>query len=524
MPMWFQCCSVCGSAADRVSVHQVPASSSDSSPRGSKRKGTGSKSKQGSKESLGLGAKHEVTKPVSPDVTASQVAGKPDQAQTQVKPDKDGLMPFQKKMKRRSSMVNVLTAGADEIASPEPTSPELIQNPVFGKRSSVKTLQQHLQASQVASAEGVPVTKANAQIKMKVVRGKDWKWQDEDGAPGKTGTVIGKDEATGTLTVYWDATNQMLDHYRYLAASDLAAAPASAAAASEAARASRVSQRNGSLRRNSQLEFNRSNQTVIIFDWDDTLFPTTYIREDLELSWKVPLQRQKGFSAKVLADIESKMQTLADNVIKLLEMANEQGHVVLVTLARDPWVNTSCKNFFPSVGSLIEKLGLPIVYAQEGQQIEYNKVQMMEDDEMEKFWAKVKGKAIKRELEKFYSQYEGQSWKNIISIGDSDFERLGTIAATSDYVKESLQLKDLEGESRVSVEGERNGHFIKVRTKTFKMIDQPEVEELTVEVELLSKWLPLMVNLDNGFDVNLEELDDPTLVEEIEATLKGEDA
>ena len=42
------------------------------------------------------------------------------------------------------------------------------------------------------------------------------------------------------------------------------------------------------------------------------------------------------------------------------------------------------------------------------------------------------------------------------------------------------------------------------RTKTFKLVDQPTVDELTTEVTLLEQWLPLMVTVDKNFDINLE--------------------
>ena len=45
------------------------------------------------------------------------------------------------------------------------------------------------------------------------------------------------------------------------------------------------------------------------------------------------------------------------------------------------------------------------------------KEKMSSDEEIERFWSTVKGRAIARECSKFYSQYEGQSWKNVISIG-----------------------------------------------------------------------------------------------------------
>ena len=93
---------------------------------------------------------------------------------------------------------------------------------------------------------------------------------------------------------------------------------------------------------------------------------------------------------------------------------------------------------------------------------------MSSDEEIERFWSSVKGKAIARECNKFYSQYEGQSWKNVISIGDSDFERLGTQNAMENYMRET----GIDSDGLVDV----NGHMYKVRTKTFKMLDEPTVE------------------------------------------------
>ncbi|CAE7261185.1 unnamed protein product, partial [Symbiodinium pilosum] len=201
--------------------------------------------------------------------------------------------------------------------------------------------------------------------------------------------------------------------------------------------------------------------------------------------------------------------------VELLKSACSFGKVVLVTLARAPWVSESCKNFYVSVGRLINQLKVPIVYAQEGIQVDYNKSQMSSDEEIERFWSTVKGKAIARECRQFYSQYEGQSWKNVISIGDSDFERLGTQSAMEDYMKE----RGIEQDGQLVDVG---GHMYKVRTKTFKMVDEPTIEELTVEVEMLKAWLPLMVKLDSSFDVNLNNADDPEVLQSIEKTLRGE--
>jgi len=238
------------------------------------------------------------------------------------------------------------------------------------------------------------------------------------------------------------------------------------------------------------------------------------VRDDLELSWRKAMKDQ-DITPREKAEVTKKLDQCAANVVQLMKCANKLGKLVLVTLAKSPWVLDSSKNFFPAVSQLIKDLNVPIVYAQEGVQVDYDKQEMASDEEIERFWSGVKGKAIARECRDFYSQYEGQSWKNVISIGDSDFERLGTQGAMQDYMRDHGI--NMDSSDAVDV----NGHVYKVRTKTFKMVDQPTIEELTVEVEMLRTWLPHMIKLDSSFDINLNNADDPEVLRNIERTLKG---
>eukprot|EP00428_Durinskia_dybowskii_P039962 CAMPEP_0170270424 /NCGR_PEP_ID=MMETSP0116_2-20130129/35157_1 /TAXON_ID=400756 /ORGANISM="Durinskia baltica, Strain CSIRO CS-38" /LENGTH=465 /DNA_ID=CAMNT_0010521617 /DNA_START=1 /DNA_END=1395 /DNA_ORIENTATION=- len=258
-------------------------------------------------------------------------------------------------------------------------------------------------------------------------------------------------------------------------------------------------------------------QTFIIFDWDDTLFPTTYVRDDMRLDWRTPLRLQP-LAQREKVEITRLLAKCAENACASLRTASGLGKVVLVTLARPHWVRDSCTNFFPKVGALIQELQIPVIYAQEGQQIEYDKTKMTSNEDVERFWSHVKSKAIADELKRFYSQYEGQSWKNVISIGDSDFERLGTQQAAIDYLKEAgIATHGGLLRQKTTVVA---GHTYKVRTKTFKMLDQPTVEELTVELAMLQQWLPGLVKLDGSCDINLSDLEDPKSLQRIERTLR----
>lgn len=437
---------------------------------------------------------------------ASREASRSDGA----KDAKDDLMPFNKKSKRKSTSV-----ASDAV--------EGIQ-----RRRSVSCMQEFLSAGDapeddadgtdaVAQAPGTeggsklePVTKDNVKSDMAVVRGPDWRWGEEDGGTGQVGQIFAFDPKKQTLTVFWHTTSHVGQQYRCDGSFDLAVAPD--ATVQQARSPGGVEKIN---RRNSQFMFSMKMQTVIIFDWDDTLFPTTYIRDDMELNWQKPMKDQR-IDFKEKAEITMKLDKCAQNVIQLMKMACGLGKVILVTLAKTPWVTQSCTNFFSKVGDLIEDLEVPIVYAQTGIQVDYDKMAMASCEEIEKYWSGIKGKAIANQVKQFYSQYEGQSWKNIISIGDSDFERLGTQAATAEYMKQTGLRK-----SRGDTELEVDGHIFKVRTKTFKLVDQPTIDELTVEVSMLQKWLPLMVKLDTSFDVNLSDVEDTQELKKIYKLLRG---
>jgi len=351
-----------------------------------------------------------------------------------------------------------------------------------------------------------------------VVRGPDWCWGEEDGGSGSAGSVLAVDHRSKTIQVTWRASSRTHDHYRGGSRRDLVLAPGGSGGSGagepedeDGSSPRRLS--NGSLpRTNTKDLFAHPSQTFIVLDWDDTLFPTTYVRDDLGLCWQTPMRNQK-LDPKEKAEVSRNLQRCAENCCSLLRAAVGYGKVVLVTLAKSPWVSVSCDHFFPAVGMLIQELGVPVIYAQEGTQVEYNKADMTTSENIEKHWSKVKGRAIAKEIRMFYSQYEGQSWKNIISIGDSDFERLGTMQATDSYMKQT-------GICR-SKTVEVCGHVYKVRTKTFKMLDQPSVDELTVELAMVQKWLPLMIHLDGSFDVNLDDLEDPVTLRRIERTLRG---
>merc|ERR1711972_1237561 len=64
-------------------------------------------------------------------------------------------------------------------------------------------------------------------------------------------------------------------------------------------------------------------------------------------------------------------------------------------------------------------------------------------------------------------------------------------------------------------------HMIRLRVKCCKLVDQPDMEELAIELNMMSHWLELMVKLDEGFDLNIEAIKDEESIGIVEAVLSG---
>jgi len=279
----------------------------------------------------------------------------------------------------------------------------------------------------------------------------------------------------------------------------------------------------------SQSEYFHPEQTIILFDWDDTLCPSNWIRENRPtLSFFKPAPSDEKF--------QRPLRELQKHVEAVLKQALKLGKVIIVTNAMEPWVETSCRNFLPqlmpyvmdipviyarsifdqyhcdqmrrqSPGSAIRSSSgtrsgssgpLPGLYSASGQNKlgNYNarlQMQQQVDEMAPQRWKEL---AFDQEISGFYSRYQHQSWKNVISIGDSIFER--------DAVR------------RVVVN--RPSAKKKCRTKTAKLLDEPEIEELIAQVKVIHDALGLMVQYDGNLDIEIDEEDlkvDLSLAEKI---------
>jgi hypothetical protein len=214
----------------------------------------------------------------------------------------------------------------------------------------------------------------------------------------------------------------------------------------------------------SDLQYREADQTIIIFDWDDTLCPST------------TCMRQHGLSvlgAPPTGELAESLEALALEAEALLKRAFElAAKVVVVTNAEEGWVDLSCKAWLPSLKATLstcEVCSARSTYESKGVASPAG-------------W---KARAFENVIDRFYST---RSWKNIVSIGDAPHER--------------------EALARV-VRWAPSGK--KCRSKSVKFVLRPTIQQLTRELQMLRDSLKEIVDHNDDLDLHFsaESLNEP---------------
>lgn len=146
--------------------------------------------------------------------------------------------------------------------------------------------------------------------------------------------------------------------------------------------------------------------TLIIFDWDDTLLPSTWLQEQ-----GLKLDSQEGPSKEQTVQLGRAARLAA----RTLRLAKHLGKVIIVTNAEKGWVELSCKKFMPRVLPVLE--GVKVRSARSS----FEPLGVSSPIQ----W---KSLAFNEELEGFSGGASRRA--NILSLGDSLAERAALLHAT----------------------------------------------------------------------------------------------
>lgn len=246
----------------------------------------------------------------------------------------------------------------------------------------------------------------------------------------------------------------------------------------------------------SSAQWQEPEQGVIIVDWDDTLFPTSWLSEKQEFRY---WQKRWSSSEKKMPEFSQEdLQQLAEldqAARSFVTAASALGQVCCVTLSRRPWQQNTMSAFMPKLASAWEEEGIQVVYASETFVIsqgvmatECRHSSQMAAEEQETIIMnramKKKETAMKRVIK---HAYEGKSWKNVVSIGDGEAE----FNAMREISFKHVNPKGHRGDQK------------SFRMKAVQMLDSPCCSELITQLQILQAWLPALMHLDDDFFVTL---------------------
>jgi len=191
----------------------------------------------------------------------------------------------------------------------------------------------------------------------------------------------------------------------------------------------------------------RKDEPLIIFDWDDTLLPTTTLKREGRLSIKAPQgPRDDALAACAAAGVCT------------LQRAKKLGRVMIITNGMEGWVEASATSMMPEL--LPELKGVPIVSAR-------SIVEPMGFEVVE--W-KIHCFAM---VAAFLQKQSQQQELKMASIGDGDCERWAARRAA-------------------------RSQLLRWSATTAKLLEQPTIQELTDELHLCTKHLSQLARGDES--------------------------
>jgi hypothetical protein len=220
----------------------------------------------------------------------------------------------------------------------------------------------------------------------------------------------------------------------------------------------------------SQMLFSEKDQTFTLFDWDDTLFPT---------SWMLKQARTTASENIFISDKNRhSLRTVCEGSMGLMREAQAISHSCIVTNAKRPWIEDCCDMVAQDMNLRLVGPNCPVHYANEAA----NPPPTATRSER---LTVTKARVMNQVVTTFYSRYHMQSWKNVISIGDAFYEH----AAVHDVIRNRPEYSSKK----------------KCRMKRIKFLRKPSVEEMVLQLRLVRSWFHLIAQSDTDVDVDFTD-------------------
>lgn len=199
-----------------------------------------------------------------------------------------------------------------------------------------------------------------------------------------------------------------------------------------------------------------AHQTVTIFDWDDTLLPTS------DLNVRTP-DEVLDSTCESSTPLMREMRGIRKEGLRLLELAMEAGQTFIITNALPSWVEYSAAKYMPEFLKVLKDI--PVISARGEYETQYPGERSR--------WKEQAFMQVQKQL-------DSQMITNLISLGDSNFEM-----------------------DAVHVMGRE---FSQALVKTVKFRANPSAKELHKELELVATKFEQIVNKAANLKICLERI------------------
>ena len=194
-----------------------------------------------------------------------------------------------------------------------------------------------------------------------------------------------------------------------------------------------------------------SYNSLIIFDWDDTLFCTSQIAKNNYSNQNQISKIQKN-----------KILKLENEVKKILQNSIKNGETYIITNSEPGWVEFSCKKFFPSIIDLLDQIN---IISARG----LYENQCPNDSYMWKM----------NTFNDIVNLYDQNLLSNIICIGDSFLE--------------------------IQAGKNLSNQFKNVFIKTIKFKEEPTIDELIMEIKLVNEKFLYIYSAVKNWTINVKK-------------------
>lgn len=202
---------------------------------------------------------------------------------------------------------------------------------------------------------------------------------------------------------------------------------------------------------------------IVIIDWDDTLFPTSWLNEnDIKLN-----QDNVKITYKIY------FQELDKSISSLIKSYSEVGTVYIVTNANMRWIKASL-NCLPKTGEIIIKNDVRIISSRDI---------YSQDTETSKWKLKTFETIIKTDLKNIFKIKNKEIVINIISFGDAVYEYVALINLHTILYNKTEKNKD-----------------INFYLKNIKFKPKPSFDTMIEQMELVKKNRFSIINEKSYFD------------------------